>query len=730
MKNIKYLIVSILLLSFYGQAAAQEERRLIDSLTQTLNSPLTDSVQAATLYKLSRLHTKEDKAQSISYLEQYIALEEALAGDKPNLDAWYKTARQFDRLGEYAKARDYQQQALEGYRQTEDLDRYQASLRSLMDAYISLTDYASLIPLYEEMVVLKGRREEVLSQIEYQSTLIPLYRIQNDLEGMKTAGTRAIDICLEVDNDSMRYRVLSTMGYNYQVAGRWVEALKYRHQLLEMGRQTQSPFRIYHAYKTLADQYVYFKDYEQGLVYYQLARDLDWAEKSPTDHMNDFQNIGMMFEKNHLYDSALWYFEQALTVISRNPDIEELYAIHVTHNIGSTLVNMGRPEEGRPYLEKALAVHTRLQHNQEMSWDYSELAAMELALGDYESSIEYGLKAKALAEALNMAEVLKNASETLYKAYRAMGNYEQGLEHLETFKAMGDSLFNAQAVKEVAIKQQQFEQARLDDQAVAKLERQKAVNFVLVIAFVVAMALVVSIYRGLLARRRAHATIALRNQQIEEALEQKQLLLEELQHRTKNNLNMIENLLLAQARGAKDEGARELLDESRFRVNAIGIIHAQLYESGTYEQVDMRSYLLTLVGGLEQSLPTGTTVNFELEIEPVLLEVKHALPIGLIVNEAVLNALKYAFAIPNNPLNQVSVTLAYMAPDQYELKVKDNGQGLAKGAEQRPSTGSGIRLMQGLARQIHSKLELNDDQGLEIRLPFVVQQRTKALVNT
>ncbi len=212
-------------------------------------------------------------------------------------------------------------------------------------------------------------------------------------------------------------------------------------------------------------------------------------------------------------------------------------------------------------------------------------------------------------------------------------------------------------------------------------------------------------------RKRAEAQIAA-------SLKEKEVLLKEIHHRVKNNLQVISSLLNLQAVGVKDERILELLRESQNRIRSMALIHERLYKSENLARIDFGEYLRSLVGFLARSYSIPD-VEVKIHVKSISLSVNTAIPCGLIVNELVSNALKYAF--PGGIAGQVDVSLTLMNDTSGVLSVADNGVGFPQEIDFRSTKTLGLQLINTLTMQINGSIELIRDQGTTFSITFPLE---------
>jgi PAS domain S-box-containing protein len=210
----------------------------------------------------------------------------------------------------------------------------------------------------------------------------------------------------------------------------------------------------------------------------------------------------------------------------------------------------------------------------------------------------------------------------------------------------------------------------------------------------------------------------LATERIRAQLSEKELLLKEIHHRVKNNLQIISSLLNLQSGSINDALTRSKFQDSQNRIRSMALIHERLYRSNDLASIDFAIYLQDLAGSLVQTYRRqAQSVVLKVEAEPLLLDIDTAIPIGLIVNELVSNALKHGF--PNERLGQIGIILKHEETGgEHNLTIWDDGVGIPAEVDY-PHTGSlGLQLVNSLTRQINARVELCRDTGTRFVIRF------------
>jgi two-component sensor histidine kinase len=211
-------------------------------------------------------------------------------------------------------------------------------------------------------------------------------------------------------------------------------------------------------------------------------------------------------------------------------------------------------------------------------------------------------------------------------------------------------------------------------------------------------------------------------EQIKASLHEKEILLREVHHRVKNNMQVISSLLRMQAEKIKDEGYADMLRESQERIRSMSLLHEKLYQSKDFANVDFKGYVETLVNSLFRSYGVNVNkVKINIRIEDIQLDLENAIPCGLIINELISNSLKYAF--PEGREGAVAIDFRSIAGDELELVVADNGVGIPEDVDIKGSETLGLYLVTMLGeRQLDGEVEFSREGGTKCRIRFKRQE--------
>ena len=207
------------------------------------------------------------------------------------------------------------------------------------------------------------------------------------------------------------------------------------------------------------------------------------------------------------------------------------------------------------------------------------------------------------------------------------------------------------------------------------------------------------------------------DRRIRDSLKEKEVLLQEVHHRVKNNLQVISSILNLQSSYVKDEKTLEVLRESQQRIKSMSFLHETIYRTADFSKLEFTNYLRSIASNLIQSYRTSETqIIFEDNMETVFLNLDQSIPCGLIVNELVSNALKYAFK--GRKKGRLKINLNE-TDNIVNLMISDDGVGLPKEFNYDKTDSLGIQLVYALIEQLDAKMEVTNKKGASFSISFM-----------
>jgi two-component sensor histidine kinase len=302
-----------------------------------------------------------------------------------------------------------------------------------------------------------------------------------------------------------------------------------------------------------------------------------------------------------------------------------------------------------------------------------------------------------------------------------------GLDHYKAYAQMLYDNFQVSRIRQAEELQVMYQTQEKELQIAAlnqkaELEQANLRQAVLVknltVAGIVASLIIVGLlYRQNLLKQRNNQAITIKSGQLQHLLSEKEWLLKEIHHRVKNNLQIVMSLLSSQSTYIDSQPALAAIKESQHRVQAMSLIHQKLYNSDNVSSINISFYIREMVSYLSDSFDTGQRIRFDLNVESIEMDVGEAVPLGLILNEAITNSIKYAF--PDDRSGMISIALVSTSEDHCVLTMADDGIGMPPEFEHGKVGSLGMTLMKGLSEDLDGKFSIETRNGTTIKIVFM-----------
>ncbi|TDQ08682.1 histidine kinase dimerization/phosphoacceptor domain -containing protein [Pedobacter metabolipauper] len=385
---------------------------------------------------------------------------------------------------------------------------------------------------------------------------------------------------------------------------------------------------------------------------------------------------------------------------------------------------------------------------------WHSLAKHYSATKNYSEAQVYTTKFERWSTLSKDKSALINALAIQYKLDSAKGDYVSEIKNYRRFINLRDKMYSEKKIWQIAQvdiayqteKKDQLLKAKETNIAMlSKQARLQAINYKqqkttqnLAVGGAVLLAMLLGLsYNRYRLKQRVNRQLQLQQAEINEQnqsltklinekdnlLEEKEWLMKEIHHRVKNNLQVVISLLNTQSSYMKDPIAYQAIRESQHRMQSISLIHQKLYQSDNLAMVNMPAYIGDLVQYLSNSFDIAGQIDFQLDISDIDLEVTKSVPLGLILNEAITNSLKYAF--PDRRSGSIYITLTMVTAGHYELTVRDNGVGLSVEIDPVEVKTLGMSLMRGLSKQLSGTFSIINNNGVTIIVGFKIVSSLK-----
>jgi len=542
--------------------------------------------------------------------------------------------------------------------------------------------------------------------------------------------------------------IYSVLGIDYNYMGINQESIKYGLLAVKTGEENgDNTVEMGIVYNNIGISYFYLQKYALAQKYHQKGyeyavknNDVYWIYTLASNIVND-----LIFQKK--YTEAEDFFTGVIAKY-KTQDFTE------TFTIKRRLLNI--------YL-KLKKLKLAEKNNNEMlaiaAKSPEELGEMGVFMA-HESAIEYYFTVKNFNEARRHLDIIdrnakKDGAKNLWKRIyswkfkidSAQGNYLSAIGNYQKFKTLNDSIIDESKGNQINQLQIQYETEKKDkDISVknkniqlltkegiiqkTKIAQDRVIRTIIIIVAGLLSLILVLLYHSYRSKQRSNKALESKQEEIEtknisleNLVTEKEWLLKEIHHRVKNNLQIVMSLLNTQSSYLKDKAALTAIRDSQHRVHSMSLIHQKLYKSDNLAEINMPDYIHELVDYLKDSFDLAKRLHFQIDIEDIEMDVSQAVPIGLILNEAITNSIKYAF--PDLGEGTITVSLQHSRDDYFILRIADNGIGLPQDFDNRKSNSLGMSLMHGLSGDLDGRFTIKNENGAAIEIEFIYNYSLK-----
>lgn len=496
------------------------------------------------------------------------------------------------------------------------------------------------------------------------------------------------------------------MGYNQ-------EAQQYMLEHYELEKKRGDPKKIADTMNGLAIFYSNINQNNKALEHYEEALELYEQANDTLGRANIHANLGLLLtELNRLEEAEHHIMMQG----KLDSLLQSQWGLGFFFDfLGLLRKAQGRMDEAYEAHLTALQIRENLESHYNISESRASIASLLLETGKYEEAINEAdliIANKDLTGSLSHQE---RAYDVLARSHEALGNFKEALTYYKLYKLMSDSILNREmhevlaekdAKYELANKQSTIQLLNTKNKAAEQSIEQQRKTILYGAAGLTGVVLLSIVLFALLRKYlRQKSALAV-------ALDQKDLLLREIHHRVKNNLQIVSSLLSLQGRSVTDSSVQQAINDGKSRVRSMALIHQNLYQRENLTGVNVRNYIEKLSDELMRTyLADDDRIKTRIDIPETELDVDTLVPLGLIINELLTNSMKYAF--PDNRAGEIRISMRQKSGKTI-VEIADNGIGYDP--EKVNSNSFGNKLISSLSKQLGSTTELEINGGTLVRL--------------
>lgn len=603
--------------------------------------------------------------------------------------------------------------------------------------------------VYREFCAYEGYEQEDFKQkIKYLELAIPLYKKSKnyrkeadalkdlaDYYGIIEQNQKSLSLLEDaiVIYKSIGYKelqgVYTLIAGNYGILKNEKQALRYA-LLAEKTAEdvNDTSYQLCTIYNHLGIAYYDLNKYDLAFNNFEKALNIALENKNQSDINTISYNLAYLYSQQKKYDKALQTLKRTE---NHNAVQDEMTRIRRLFIFVMCYSKTGRNEKAKPYYEKLVNEYNASELG--LFYKLTGIITYLQNAGQVEKTYAYLDKFREFAQKTNKLDFYSQVELLAFQSDYISKKYESAIAHLKQHHVYKDSIFALHEMTQATTLQLQFETEKKDKNIKlltqqgkmqeAEIQNEKVIRYFFIGSVIALMLFLALLYNRARLKTTANKKLEIKRKQIDEQNEQlrkllaeKEWLLKEIHHRVKNNLQIVISLLNTQSAYLDNEDALMAIQNSQHRMHAMSLIHQKLYQSENLSTIDMSWYSYELINYIKECYSSEKKIKFDVDVDKIFLDVAQAVPLGLIINEAVNNTVKYAF--PDKINGEVKVSFKYTETKECQLIISDNGVGLPKDFNIDETESLGMNLMRGLTDQLDGTFSLEDQNGLKITITF------------
>ncbi|HAQ72022.1 MAG TPA: hypothetical protein DCR48_13705 [Flavobacteriales bacterium] len=538
---------------------------------------------------------------------------------------------------------------------------------------------------------------------------------------------RSLEIMSEIGNRKGMAGSFNNKGAVYTQQGEFALAIEQYLNSIRILEEVNDQEGVGKSYNNIGLVYYLQGNYDQAEDYYSKALEILKPLKNHSVISDIMNNLGIIsFEKGE-YEESLEYHFKSLDGRAGTNNQRGMATSYT--NIGDVYAAKEVVDKAMEYQKKALEIQEELGDKKGMLSSIQGLARVQSLSGNSDQALKYMEDVISISSEIGAKKELRDAYNEISEIYIRKGDYKKALSFKNRYAQMKDTLFSEQTQEIATNLETKFENEKKTKE-IEILQRENEIqelqlgrNRILIISFTISLVLalvsVVLYARTNRDRKKAFSLLQKQNESIKKQKEEKEVLLKEIHHRVKNNLQVINSLIRLQCAYTDDQVALDLFDECQNRIISMALIHEKMYESHDLSNVNIQEYIAELSQNLLRSYRLHKNVELDIDVSVKTLTLDTLIPLGLLLNELISNSLKHAF-LDDKEDGVITVKLDRdSSSGKFVLEIGDNGIGLPNDFTFNSALTLGIELVVTLSSQLDGTIERIEKPGSHFRIEFI-----------
>ncbi len=552
---------------------------------------------------------------------------------------------------------------------------------------------------------------------------------KGDVQSALTYHLQSDSIAEKHDLQVARARAKINLGEIYENKGEYKKSLYFFKVALAICEKNFFGGYKSSIHEKLGDVNCSIKEFDKAKEEYHLALYFSKKNINASRQISTMQKLGNLHFDLTQLDSAFYYYEFALDLSRKNKIID--FEASLLGSYAQYYMAKGDLKKARIKIEESLQLYRTFELFEGKEDTYFYAGEIYYKLGLQNLSCESFLQSFQLADKSDNLLIQEKSCQLLAKLYKDIGQYKKSVDFFEKYLSFRDKRRGQDEVNEVLRfniqseflqiniadslnRQQEVELLNLEHKQFKEKESTKSL-LLYIGTGVLLLVLGFTLY-SLLRRRKRASILNQKNKLITEALHSKEILLKEVHHRVKNNMQVVSSLLFLKSRSTENESAKSALIDSQKRIDSMLLVHQKMYRDNNFEEIEIVEYAQDMFRMLLEPI-RGEYDEFKIEgAKEVLLNVEKAQALGFIIHELITNSIKYAW--PNSGVKSILLAFEEFEGD-LSITYRDNGIGLSKEIDLSTLKSFGMKMINSLiTNQLGGVIAVEKKEGLSLKMTF------------
>lgn len=439
-------------------------------------------------------------------------------------------------------------------------------------------------------------------------------------------------------------------------------------------------------------------------------------------------NLAKEYSLQKQYDKAKTELIRALKLINLHPYRDYLYG--ATHDVISNVYeDVNELKLAQKYAKLSYQILDSLKMPDNLLRPLLVLSSVEFKLGNIIEAKQHTNQMLKLSIERKAKVFIKESYRLLSEIANSEQQYQIALDYYKLYKNWNDSVFAADRGRNIAVLEFKANLEKKEIETQLALKTKENINkklssdifglkigiFISLIAFIFLSIIGIMLYKSNKSKQKLNSELIQKNEKVQQQALEKEVLIQEIHHRVKNNLTMLQSLIYLQSKSTNNETVKAVLSESQTRILSMALVHQHLYENDREGSLNLVHFLNNLLNEISSTYSPSNSIQISASGTCDEIGIKTAVPLGLIINELITNSIKYAFNEVNQAIININVS---QTESTVEINYSDNGPGLKEKFDE-INSGFGFKIIKILSSQIKAKVSYKkESQFSEFTIQF------------